>query len=246
MTCSGCEAAVKGKLLGVEGITSAEVSNEKGTASLSMDTHVGLATLQAALGGPTGKYQIATPNHSEVAEQARSWGETYKPLLILFGYITAIAAIAAWQTQHTAWMAFRQVFMAGFFLSFSFFKLLDLNGFADSYSMYDVVARRLRGWGFIYPFVELALGIAYATGFNPLVTNAVTLVVMGISLVGVLQSLINKRVIQCACLGAVFNLPMSTVTVVEDALMMAMSAAMLAGMLWSRFYSYQSIPISLR
>ena len=30
------------------------------------------------------------------------------------------------------------VFMAGFFLSFSFFKMPDLKGFAESYSMYDV------------------------------------------------------------------------------------------------------------
>ncbi|RYZ78221.1 MAG: heavy-metal-associated domain-containing protein, partial [Proteobacteria bacterium] len=45
---------------------------------------------------------------------------------------------------------------------------------------------------------------------------------------GVLQSVLNKRKIQCACLGAVFNLPMSTVTIIEDGLMIAMSAVMLA------------------
>jgi hypothetical protein len=43
----------------------------------------------------------------------------------------------------------------------------------------------------------------------------------------VLQSVFNKRKIQCACLGAVFNLPMSTVTIIEDAMMIAMSAGMI-------------------
>jgi hypothetical protein len=46
----------------------------------------------------------------------------------------------------------------------------------------------------------------------------------------VIQSLLNKRKIRCACLGTVFNLPMSTVTLVEDGLMVAMAAfAILAG-----------------
>ena len=93
--------------------------------------------------------------------------------------------------------------------------------------MYDIVAKKLFFWGFAYPFIELGLGIAYAINFNPLTTSIVTLVVMLISIIGVLQSVLNKQKIQCACLGAVFNLPMSTVTIIEDALMIAMSAIML-------------------
>ena len=118
-------------------------------------------------------------------------------------------------------------FMAGFFLTFSFFKMLDLSGFADSYSSYDVLAKRWRGYGFIYPFIELALGIAYLIDFNPFITNITTIIVMGFSTIGVLQSVLNKRKIRCACLGAVFNLPMSTVTIIEDLLMVFMAIAML-------------------
>jgi hypothetical protein len=76
-------------------------------------------------------------------------------------------------------------------------------------------------------FVELALGLAYAANFQPIVTSYITLLVMAVSIVGVLQSVLNKRKIKCACLGAVFNLPMSTITIIEDALMIAMSVAML-------------------
>jgi hypothetical protein len=117
--------------------------------------------------------------------------------------------------------------MAGFFLVFSFFKLLDLKGFADSYSTYDIVARNWKGWGYVYVFIELALGLAFLTGFNPFLTNAITLVVMTISIIGVLQSVLNKRKIKCACLGTVFNLPMSTITIIEDALMILMSGIMI-------------------
>jgi hypothetical protein len=97
--------------------------------------------------------------------------------------------------------------------------------------MYDIVAKKIKAWGFIYAFIELGLGIAYATNFQPLITNIVTLIVMSVSIIGVLQSVFNKRKIQCACLGAVFNLPMSTVTIIEDFLMIVMSGIMLVTML---------------
>jgi copper chaperone CopZ/uncharacterized membrane protein YphA (DoxX/SURF4 family) len=224
MTCGSCEAKVKSSVLMVPNVTEVSVSKETQSATISMDKHIPLSTFQSAL---PAKYSIAATQHSEPAEQAKDWLITYKPILLIFGYITAISIITATQqgTFHT--MSAMNVFMAGFFLTFSFFKLLDLQGFAESYSMYDIVAKRLKAWGYIYAFTELALGIAYATGFQPMLTNMVTLVVMSVSIIGVLQSVFNKRKIQCACLGAVFNLPMSTVTIIEDALMIAMSAGML-------------------
>jgi hypothetical protein len=42
---------------------------------------------------------------------------------------------------------------------------------------------------------------------------------------------LNKRKIRCACLGAVFNLPMSTITIIEDGLMILMSLTMLITLL---------------
>ena len=205
-------------------VTEVEVSKEKQTATISMDKHIPLSTFQNALDK---KYSITAIEHNETAEQAKSWLSTYKPILLIFGYITTVAVIAAIQHGKFNWMHGMNVFMAGFFLTFSFFKMLDLKGFAESYSMYDIVAKKLRAWGFIYAFVELALGIAYATGFQPMLTNILTFTIMTVSIIGVLQSVFNKRKIQCACLGAVFNLPMSTVTIIEDALMIIMSAGMI-------------------
>ena len=118
-------------------------------------------------------------------------------------------------------------FMAGFFLVFSFFKLLNLKGFAESYAMYDVVAKKVSAWAYLYAFIELGLGISYLLNYNPLVTNVVAFIVMSLSIIGVLQSVFNKKKIQCACLGAVFNLPMSTVTIIEDGLMILMSGIMI-------------------
>lgn len=224
MTCSSCEAKVKSALLMLENVTNVEVSKDENSAIITMDKHIALSDFQKVLDS---KYQISAINHSEIAEQTKSWFETYKPILLIFFYISLVTVLVQLNNHHFDTMQWMQHFMAGFFLVFSFFKLLNLKGFAESYVMYDVVAKQIPVWGYVYALMELALGIAFLINFNPLLTNSVTFVVMSISIIGVLQSVLNKKKIQCACLGAVFNLPMSTVTIIEDALMIIMSGFMI-------------------
>jgi copper chaperone CopZ len=162
----------------------------------------------------------ATPQKSLLA--------TYHPLLLILAYLVGIVALSEITAGSFHWMRAMGHFMGGFFVAFSFFKLLDLPGFATSYQTYDVLARRSIGYGYAYPFIELALGIAYLVNFSPVMTNVVTLAVMLVGLVGVTQALLAKRKIQCACLGSVFNLPMSYVTFIEDGVMALMALAMLA------------------
>lgn len=228
MTCGSCEAKVKSSLLMLPGVTEVKVSKEKQTATISMEKHIVLPSLQKVLDS---KYTISAEAHNEVAEQTKSWLATYKPVLLIFAYITGITLLIEWVQGGFAWMRWMNHFMAGFFLVFSFFKLLNLKGFAESYSMYDIVAKKWNSWGYVYACIEIALGIAFLTGFNPIFANSVTFVVMTVSIVGVLQSVLNKQKIKCACLGDVFNLPMSTVTIIEDALMILMSAVMLIQMI---------------
>lgn len=152
---------------------------------------------------------------------------SYFPLVLILLYLLGAVGLGEYALGGFDGMRAMRHFMAGFFLVFSFFKLLDVPAFALSYSSYDIVARRWLGYGYVYPFIELGLGAAYLANVQPVVTNAATLAVMGVSTVGVVQSLLARRKIRCACLGAVFNLPMSAVTLVEDVLMVGMAASML-------------------
>ena len=237
MTCTGCQAKVQNVLSKVKGVKDVSIDLSKGEATIDMEKHVPTTDLQDALKDYP-KYQLSEANHQHHAvisvveeDETKSWAETYKPILLIFGYIIGITLLVEWMHGEFAWMRWMNHFMAGFFLVFSFFKLLNLKGFAESYSMYDIVAKRWNGWGYVYAFTELALGIAFLTRFNPIVTNAVTLVLMTVSIVGVFQSVLNKRKIKCACLGVVFNLPMSTITIIEDALMIGMSGFMVLSMI---------------
>jgi len=211
-------------------ITEAAIQVSAPQATITMQKHIPLATLQQAV-SKAGNYIIteadAGMQRLEAMEEKRSWLDTYKPVLLVGAYITGASCLIETVHGEFDWDSWMRNFMAGFFLVFSFFKLLNLAGFAESYSSYDIIAKKWQGWGYVYAFIELGLGIAYLINFNPIITNAVTFLVMSLSIVGVLQSLLNKRTIQCACLGTVFNLPMSTVTIIEDAAMIVMSAVML-------------------
>lgn len=224
MTCSSCEEKVKSALLMVDNVTAVTVSKEMNQVTISMDQHISLEDLQRVLDN---KYKISATHHNEALEQTKSWFATYKPIILIFIYIAVVATLVQLSQHHIDFMQWMRHFMAGFFLVFSFFKMLNLKGFAESYVMYDVIAKKIPAWAYLYAFVELALGIAFLIDFNPFITNLTALIVMTISVIGVLQTVLNKKKIQCACLGVIFNLPMSKVTIIEDGLMMVMSASML-------------------
>lgn len=234
MTCGNCLAKAKSQLLMLGDVTEAQVQLQDPQATITMQKHIPVSVLQDAL-NKAGNFRIteadAGMHHPVAAEESQSWLETYKPIIIITAYLTGITLLVEYARGTFNWNSWMQNFMAGFFLSFSFFKLLNLKGFAESYASYDVIAKHWQGWGYLYAFIELFLGLAYLVNFNPVLTNAITFLVMSISIIGVLQSVLNKRKIQCACLGAVFNLPMSTITIMEDALMILMSAVMLLTML---------------
>lgn len=156
----------------------------------------------------------------------KTWA-TYKPLFLIVSFIAGVTFLSQFPFDDFKGMLWMRHFMAGFFIVFSFFKLLNLKGFADSYAMYDIIAGRWKGWGLVYPFVELGLGLLYLIGVWPFWTNVIAIVILSVSSIGVIQSNLNKRKIKCACLGDVFNLPMSTVTIIEDVGMVVMAIVML-------------------
>ncbi len=220
MTCGGCAAQVKSALLAVNGIKSVAVSKEDDSALIISENSIKTSLLQEVL--PT-KYLITVP--SQVKN--RSWLDTYKPILLIFIYLIGLTGLYEITMDDLDAFRWMRNFMGGFFLTFSFFKILNLKGFKESYAMYDIIAKKYSNWGYIYAFTELALGVAFFINFAPLYINCATLIIMSLSIIGVLQSVFNKEKLKCACLGDVFDLPMSTVTIIEDSIMIIMSLVML-------------------
>lgn len=232
MTCNGCVKRVETTLASFA--ESVEVTLDPPQAILKSTT-ADIATLNDAL-AKVGHYvlhaieqsatkPIITTTQTEI--EKAGWFTAYKPLILVFSYILLVTLAVEYTYGEFTLHRFMPNFMAGFFLVFSFFKMLDLSGFASSYAMYDLLAKRVYNYGFIYPLIELGLGIAYLINFEPVLINAITLIVMLFSSIGVIIAVMNKQKIRCACLGTGFNLPMTTVTIIEDLLMAAMAAWML-------------------
>jgi copper chaperone CopZ len=227
LTCNNCVAKVKATL--APHADSVEVTLKPPQITLT-GQKIDVKSLNAALKN-VGNYvigaEILPANYAENNEGEKSFFVTYKPLILVFFYILLVTLTIEIANSEFILHRFMPNFMAGFFLVFSFFKLLDLRGFASSYSMYDLLAKKMSAYGFIYPFIELSLGTAYLLGYRPTIINAITLIVMSFSSIGVILAVMNKTKIRCACLGTGFNLPMTTVTIIEDLLMAGMALWML-------------------
>ena len=228
MTCGGCVAKVKKTLEVISGVESAQVQLNSPQGTLTLEREIPIGLLKEKL-GQAGNYAIeeiptSTTKEIELPEKSIT---TYKPLILIILFIAGVALLSQYPFTDFSGMLWMRHFMAGFFIVFSFFKLLNLEGFATSYQMYDIVADKWKVWGFIYPFVELTLGILYLLNIAPFETNLATIIILGVSSIGVIKSNLNKQKIKCACLGDVFNLPMSTITIIEDLAMVAMAAGML-------------------
>ena len=118
-------------------------------------------------------------------------------------------------------------FMGLFYIVFSFFKLLDLKGFSESFKMYDPLASRVPIYGWIYPFIEVVLGLMFLMHFGVKTALVITLIVLGVTTIGVTKSLLDKKSIRCACLGTALKLPMTEATFIENAVMIVMAILLL-------------------
>lgn len=148
----------------------------------------------------------------------------YYPIFLITAYILGVGVINNFHGNAINWLGLMNQFMAGFFLVFSAFKFLDIKGFATGYATYDLLAKRLYAYGFIYPFFELGLGILYIGNWYPIFTLFLTIIIMGFSSIGVMNSLLKKQKLTCACLGTILKVPLSNITLIEDLLMVLLAA----------------------
>lgn len=229
MHCESCVTRIQSALMETRGILEATVTLEPPKAIVVMNRDVSISELREAV-QRAGAYDIESydgaPSGGDNASAA-SEQESLYPLLLIIGFIAGVTVLVGVRTNSFALETLMRHFMAGFFIVFGFFKLLDLRGFAETFRTYDLFAQKVKGWAWSYPFVEVALGAAYLLALKPIATNVFTLLLMGVGAIGVAKALLNKRRIRCACLGTVLNLPMTTVTLVEDVGMAAMAGAML-------------------
>lgn len=181
---------------------------------------------------PRSSVAAAEPAHAHEATMvhADSNRREWLKLFGVYGVITLCATIMAFVLGFDLqiWLEW---FMGGFFIIFGSFKLIGYEMFVMLFPQYDPIAARSKIYTMTYPFIELFLGFLYVANLLPLFRDVITLFIFGIGAWGVLQYTKKNRgeAIQCACLGNVIKLPLSTVTLIEDVLMAALSVIMIIG-----------------
>tara|TARA_B110000879_G_scaffold46779_1_gene65938 strand:- start:1296 stop:2027 length:732 start_codon:yes stop_codon:yes gene_type:complete len=230
MTCNNCKASVEKYLNELPNISHVSIDLEKGEVEVTMEKHVASDALQNAL---PEKYIVSemkikedsASNNSSRIPSDKTKLQQLKPLVLILFYITSAAVLLHYNDW--SWNEFMLDFMGLFYIVFGFFKMLDLKGFTESFKMYDPLAKRLPIYGWIYPFIETALGVMFLMRFQVNIALIMTLVVLGITTLGVTKTLLDKKSIRCACLGTALKLPMTEATLIENTIMIAMAALML-------------------
>jgi cation transport ATPase len=229
MTCNSCKASVEASLSKLDQVDNVSINLETEEATIKMSSHIELGALQNALAD---KYKITEQKVTNVYKADSSENELEKsdlkqlfPLFLILGYIS----IASVLLNYNSWDAsyFMLDFMGLFYIVFSFFKLLDLKGFPQSFRMYDPLAKSVPAYGWVYPFIEVALGLMFLMRFQIEIALIVTLVILGITTIGVTKALFSKTSIQCACLGTALKLPMTKATFIENSIMIVMAVVLL-------------------
>ncbi len=148
------------------------------------------------------------------------------PLLSIFGLIAILIAITSYIQMDFSGMNMMMLLMGYFFVVFGLFKLINIKNFAEAYATYDVIAMRSKIYAYAYPFIEIGLGVMYFLYFGGIYRDVFTFIIMAIGTYGVWKVLKSKDQIPCACLGMVFHVPMTKVTLFENLFMALMALYM--------------------
>ena len=223
MTCNGCKLSVEDKLNSLDGVDKAYVDLTKGEAIVHSKSPISFSLISDSL---PPKYKVIRTANSQNNETIKvSKIKQLKPLFIILAYISITSLLLNFKN----WDSTNAMldFMGLFYIIFSFFKILDIKGFSISFRMYDPLAKKVPLYGIIYPFIEILLGIMFLTRIEVELAIILTIIVLGITTIGVTQTLLNKKSISCACLGTTLKLPMTEATFIENALMIIMAFSLI-------------------
>ncbi len=234
MTCGGCKVSVEKHIGGLAAVDSVLVDLVQRQAVIQSKTSIPLEALQKVLPekyriqvDPISEEAVFNNASSEISVNQKSKLQQLYPLLLIFLYLIVssnLLHIDDWSPQ-----AVMLDFMGLFYIVFSFFKILDLNGFPQSFRMYDPLAKRVPFYAWVYPFLEVGLGLQFLFRFQLKWALIITLIVLSVTTFGVFKSILDKKAIRCACLGTALKLPMTEATIIENILMIGMATGLLFG-----------------
>lgn len=154
---------------------------------------------------------------------------SYRPVLVIF-VVTALMALGA---SWAAYGALVTIVAGQWFIAFSMcvlamLKLQDIEKFSAMFLNYDLLARRVVPYSYVYPFAELTAGVLMISGALNWLSIPIALFIGSIGAVSVVKAVyIDRRELKCACVGGNSNVPLGFISLTENVMMVAMALWML-------------------
>ncbi|MBC63930.1 MAG: hypothetical protein CL746_06425 [Chloroflexi bacterium] len=241
MTCDSCTRSIKNVIKNAYPQSTVDLSLNSTELLISTNSEIQLGKLNEIV-SQLGDYKI-TDKKSDVAtfvkfeletndkpafKKIKNYFDDKKPLLIaLFVVIITSTCLSINSDSDELFNKFLSYYMGMFFVIFSFLKLLSVKGFASSFSGYDMISKKIYKYSLIYPFIELVLGLYYLSGNTNLFVSIFVIFIMISQTYGVVNVVLNKKSIRCACMGESINLNISEVTLLENIVMILISSYMI-------------------
>jgi len=156
-------------------------------------------------------------------------GTSYQPIVAVFA-VTAAMAIAAVGAKPDS---YSMLLSLEWFIAFSMcvlaiLKLRDISSFSNTFVTYDLIARKDVRYAYFYPFAEAIAGVLMLSGTFIWFAAPLALFIGTIGAVSVIKAVyIEKRDLKCACVGGDSNVPLGSISLTENIMMVAMGIWML-------------------
>jgi hypothetical protein len=170
-------------------------------------------------------------NNQIVQVETHAENKFYKfyPLILTFIFVIGGAGISQYNNETFQRNEFMRNLMGLMLITFSYLKLLNPSGFKNSFANYDYLAKYIPIYGYIYPLIELTLGVLYITEVFPILINSLVIIIFTFNLIQVGIVIYQGKELECACMGSLgLKLPLSWVTILEDVFMIIMAIIMLS------------------
>ncbi len=156
-------------------------------------------------------------------------GKTYQPVIAVFAVTFLMALTACWaMLGELDAIRVGELFIAMSMCVLGILKLQNLQSFATGFVQYDLIAQRYVPYSYVYPFVEAGAGILMIGHVLTWVAAPAALLVSTLGAISVFKAVyVEKRDLNCACVGGGSEVPLGFISLTENLMMMAMSIWML-------------------
>lgn len=167
---------------------------------------------------------------AHLGREVTSEDETsYQPVIAVFSVALLMALATSWAAYGSvATLRAFEWFIAISMCILAILKLRDLESFSTMFLNYDLLARRVVRYGYVYPFAEALAGVLMIAGALLWLAAPVALFIGTVGAVSVAKAVyVDGRELKCACVGGESNVPLGFISLTENLMMVGMGVWML-------------------